>query len=822
LTQVGHRLRLIGPKSGLDDEIRMSISEHREAIVDLIMSENIPASISLPLTNIQQRMRLEGKWSHGVDHVRSVFKFKGDLDEELLASAAQVIIQQHPTLRMRIEHDNQQASWKLDAMRRFQIDSITTDSDTSPEKSVQEYIERPFPLNQNMLFRIGILGSGHDEQRQLVVVVHHALADGHGSGMLLTELASIYAELKSGRLPNVESGDSGILEQLRIHHDENTTHEEQHLQEWIESLGDDSRGSMLPCDEGEDGAERPSFALCKKTFGDDDKIMLEEFQAGNSVSMLAMLLAATSILVHQARGEDHALVGLGISKRINKDVERAVANLSADLPLKIDVDPDSTTLQFLIDCQRHFFSSLDRPSVPLEAIIAGGALKPLGRRRLRLPIAIASYERRHDPFEFEDVELERVLNNHPNPFVALGIRLNSSSRDLTINFEWDESIFTTERINRLSDAFMTLFIHMARNPETPISELPFDQTLREGVILETEHGETTSLEGEQRPGSLIESHLASIWSEMLGIFPVQRTSRFFELGGNSLQLIRLIDRIESTLGTSLSIEDFMGDPTLHELSIRVEQNSESLEIPPALWLTKDKNQPRIFCLAGVGGLAAFSYRGVSNCLEGEASLIGIQLPGVGGGGDATKNVAGMAEWVRDAVLSMAQPGEVIRLVGYSAGGVLALEAARLLNNEGHAMAPVILLDTLAPTPVFKRGLIGSVKSYVRQARLARRVKKAIGQNEMLELDSKSGGRLEQKLAQALDQTRLTLTRHQIADYENSIILVSSEGEQGRTRRDAWLPIIKGTIEHQTLPFDHIQLLNEGSPAVAELIKKQLG
>ena len=171
---------------------------------------------------------------------------------------------------------------------------------------------------------------------------------------------------------------------------------------------------------------------------------------------------------------------MGISKRINKDVERAVANLSADLPLKIDVDPDSTTLQFLIDCQRHFFSSLDRPSVPLEAIIAGGALKPLGRRRLRLPIAIASYERRHDPFEFEDVELERVLNNHPNPFVALGIRLNSSSRDLTINFEWDESIFTTERINRLSDAFMTLFIHMARNPETPISELPFDQTLREG------------------------------------------------------------------------------------------------------------------------------------------------------------------------------------------------------------------------------------------------------------------------------------------------------------------------------------------------------
>jgi thioesterase domain-containing protein/acyl carrier protein len=465
---------------------------------------------------------------------------------------------------------------------------------------------------------------------------------------------------------------------------------------------------------------------------------------------------------------------------------------------------------------------MERPVIPLEQIIAKGALKPLGRRRLRLPIALACYERKQDTFSFEGIELEKVLNNHPNPFVALGIRLNNTSNALSVLLEWDESIFTTDRARRLSDAFMNLILEMTRNPESAISTLPFDETLREGIRLDSVQHETSDRDTEVRPGSLIESHLASIWSEMLGVFPVQTTDRFFALGGNSLQVIRLIDRIESTLGTTLSIADFMGDPTLHELSKRLHRSSETLEIPPALWLTKGKDHPRVFCLAGVGGLAAFSYRGVSNALEGTASLVGIQLPGVGGGGEATEDVLGMAEWVKEAVLSKAIPGEVIRLVGYSAGGVLALEAARLLAAEGHDVAPVVLLDTLAPIPVHKRGLLSSAKAFIRQARLARRIKKTLDQNEMLDLNTETGGRLEQKLGQALDRTRLALSRHQIVDYLEPVVLICSAGDAGRARANAWRRVAKAEIDSHTLPYDHIELLNDGSDAVAELIKKQLG
>lgn len=822
LTPVGHRLRAIGPKDALDSEIREKLAKHRGDIIDLIMAENLPSAIPLPLTNIQQRMHLRGEHSAGDDHVRSVFKIRGELDGELLASAAQALIQQHPALRMCFKNDDQQIIQVLGPERRFEIEMFPIPSDTTAEDAAKAFIDRPFQLDENPLLRIGIGTFPEADEHLLVVVVHHALADGQGSGILLAELARNYETFKSGRMPEIGSNQLATLQQLRLHHDRCSTQDDQHVQEWLDSLGADCQGSMPPCDEGEGASDQPSFNLLTNSFSEADKTAIESFQASHNTSLLSMAIAATSILIHRSTDDEYALIGIGISDRRNSNLERTIANLAIDIPLRTDIDGQSTVQQILENCQRKFLSSMERPVIPLEQIIAKGALKPLGRRRLRLPIALACYERRQDTFSFEGIELERVLNNHPNPFVALGIRLNNTSNALSVLLEWDESIFTTDRAQRLSDAFMNLILEMTRNPESAISALPFDETLREGIRLDSiQHG-TSERDTEVRPGSLIESHLASIWSEMLGVFPVQTTDRFFALGGNSLQVIRLIDRIESTLGTTLSIADFMGDPTLHELSKRLHRSSETLEIPPALWLTKEKDHPRVFCLAGVGGLAAFSYRGVSNALEGTASLVGIQLPGVGGGGEATEDVLGMAEWVKEAVLSKAIPGEVIRLVGYSAGGVLALEAARLLAAEGHDIAPVVLLDTLAPIPVHKRGLLRSAKAFIRQARLARRIKKTLDQNEMLDLNTETGGRLEQKLGQALDRTRLALSRHQIVDYLDPVVLICSAGDAGRARAKAWRRVAKAEIDSHTLPYDHIELLNDGSDAVAELIKKQLG
>ena len=56
--------------------------------------------------------------------------------------------------------------------------------------------------------------------------------------------------------------------------------------------------------------------------------------------------------------------------------------------------------------------------------------------------------------------------------------------------------------------------------------------------------------------------VALAWTELLGVGEVQPTDRFFELGGDSLLGVVMIERIERELGIEFPLEEFFRDDTL--------------------------------------------------------------------------------------------------------------------------------------------------------------------------------------------------------------------------------------------------------------------
>ena len=75
---------------------------------------------------------------------------------------------------------------------------------------------------------------------------------------------------------------------------------------------------------------------------------------------------------------------------------------------------------------------------------------------------------------------------------------------------------------------------------------------------------------EQAPASGLESCLAAIWDEVLGCGPVRRTNSFFTVGGQSLGVLRVLARVEQTLGAQVSVEAFYRDPTLAGLAAAIQ------------------------------------------------------------------------------------------------------------------------------------------------------------------------------------------------------------------------------------------------------------
>jgi len=71
------------------------------------------------------------------------------------------------------------------------------------------------------------------------------------------------------------------------------------------------------------------------------------------------------------------------------------------------------------------------------------------------------------------------------------------------------------------------------------------------------------------PQGEVETTVAAIWSELLGVAQVGRRHNFFELGGHSLLAVQLASRIEAELGLEVALVDLFTKPLLWEYALHL-------------------------------------------------------------------------------------------------------------------------------------------------------------------------------------------------------------------------------------------------------------
>lgn len=63
------------------------------------------------------------------------------------------------------------------------------------------------------------------------------------------------------------------------------------------------------------------------------------------------------------------------------------------------------------------------------------------------------------------------------------------------------------------------------------------------------------------PRDVIEQKVATIWSEVLRFEELGVNDDFFELGGDSIQMIRIISRLRASYEVEVSLGEFFENPT---------------------------------------------------------------------------------------------------------------------------------------------------------------------------------------------------------------------------------------------------------------------
>ncbi|MET4046806.1 MULTISPECIES: amino acid adenylation domain-containing protein [unclassified Rhodococcus (in: high G+C Gram-positive bacteria)] len=171
---------------------------------------------------------------------------------------------------------------------------------------------------------------------------------------------------------------------------------------------------------------------------------------------------------------------------------------------------------------------------------------------------------------------------------------------------------------------------------------------------------------------------------------------FFDLGGHSLSVVRVMDNLGDELGRPVPVSWLLTHPTAASLAAKLDGLGDAGDdvFDVVLPLRVEGEGEPLFCIHPAIGIA-WSYLSLLSVTD--RPLYGLQVPGIASGEPSPASIdAFAARYVRE--IRAVQPTGPYHLLGWSLGGVIAHAVATVLQSSGEEVALLALLDPQLSVP----------------------------------------------------------------------------------------------------------------------------
>ncbi|MEV0729600.1 amino acid adenylation domain-containing protein [Polymorphospora sp. NPDC050346] len=488
--------------------------------------------------------------------------------------------------------------------------------------------------------------------------------------------------------------------------------------------------------------------------------------------------------------------------------------------------PELTAQRFVPAGNGRFYRSGD-----LARWRSDGTLEYLGRADQQVKIR---------GFRVELGEIETVLAGHPDVtdavVVVRGDARNPRLVAYVVGTGYDEAALRSYLAARLP-AYMVPAI-LVRLDAIPLTG---NGKTNRKALPEPRH----EIGGEHvAPRNPAERDLAGIWAGVLGTDRIAADrigvrDNFFDLGGNSLDLVRLAAEVRRVFDVALDPRSLYAAPTLEAMAgtlgpagagaIRPAGAGSTRPASPLVPIVTTGDRPPLFFVHPVGGSVA-PYVRLAGLLGPDQPFYGLEDPALHGGTPGTSIAATAAAYV--AAVQRQQPAGPYHLGGWSLGGAVALEMAHQLRERGQRVALVAALDTGLPDGSDEPDHADLLAWFVRDlAGIARARPPAVdpgqlrGRPEAEQVaavlaavaDLVPGG-LADELAtrvRVFTANYRALLRHRPRPYPGRVLLLSAADEPADDL-DRWRAVAAGGLDRRTVPGDHYTMLQP--PNLPELAR----
>ncbi|RPJ43736.1 MAG: non-ribosomal peptide synthetase, partial [Chloroflexi bacterium] len=450
-----------------------------------------------PLSYTQHQFWLIDQMDPGSPHyiLPAALQFTGPLQITALERSLAEIVRRHDILRARFVLQDQLPVQHIDPYQGFSLNVQDLSELAEAERSarVSEYLRQnaatTFDLSTGSLFKARLLKLGPDEHI-LLVCIHHIVADGWSTGVLVREIRTLYNHFTAQAASNLAGPGltDSPLPALPIQFTDYATWQQDWLQTasfkaqlayWQKQLADASLVLELPTDFSRPAALSRRGAHLPVRLPDHLTRSLREFARKEGATLYMTLLAVFQTLLFRYTGQADFSVGTPFANRRLPELEGLIGPLINTLVLRADFAAGAagtpaglTFRQVLARTRQTCLAAFSNAEVPFEMLVDALQVErslsytPVFQVMFALQDAPLN-ALRLDGLDLQMIDVENGLAKFDLVFVV-----TDDGQGLGGYLEYAADLYEPATIRRMFAHFLVLLESALANPDLPVAHLP--------------------------------------------------------------------------------------------------------------------------------------------------------------------------------------------------------------------------------------------------------------------------------------------------------------------------------------------------------------
>ncbi|WII35952.1 non-ribosomal peptide synthetase [Paenibacillus thiaminolyticus] len=418
-----------------------------------------------PLSSAQRRLFFLNEIHRESTHYNmpGAVILSGYLEEHKIRETLQLLITRHEALRTCIEWRDGEPVQII--LHEVEPDYLYAEIDEQALDYHMKSFIKPFHLEHAPLFRVRLLRLS-PEKHMLLLDMHHIISDGFSIQIMLHDFVQLYGKK--------------TLESLDYQYKDYAVWQEEFLATelftkqqayWTSKLAGELPILELPLD----FPRKPekSYTGQMLSFQIDHEAVLKLRNQFRGTTLFAALLTVYYVLLAKYTGQEDIIIGIPVAGRSRRELEPIVGMFVNTLAIRNFPEKHKTVIQFVEEVQRSVIEAFDNQDIPFEMIVENLQLpRALNRNPLfDTMFAFQLAEEDKVRLEIDGLTAERSTMINQTTKFDLSMHLSDTASGVVVHVEYDDELFTKDRMERFCMHYTQLVVLVSEKPEAALQDL---------------------------------------------------------------------------------------------------------------------------------------------------------------------------------------------------------------------------------------------------------------------------------------------------------------------------------------------------------------